>query len=184
MLLSLLLSCTIRHVESRSVVPPYSETDSRPLFLEPLNQKNKTLRSSESSINIYQKHRVTSLKTRKVQLTNLWNPMPRLNMHKCLQLFSPNSMVWCTEGLYLLLLLLKMERYCSVISSLKRFIINPWLQTGSWSRMLNQTLSGITYVSAGCMFYCWANSQHYGSSPTYATPVRFMTLWMVPGTGG
>ena len=39
--------------------------------------------------------------------------------------FPLNFMEWCTEGLYLLLLLLKMECYCSVISSLKRFIINP-----------------------------------------------------------
>jgi len=26
--------------------------------------------------------------------------------------------------------------------------------------MLNQTLSGINYVSPDCMFYCWANSHH------------------------
>lgn len=111
--------------------------------------------------------------------------MPRLNMHKSSALFPYTSWYGAqTEWLYLLLLLLKIECYCSVISSLTRFIINPSLQTGSWSRMLNQTLSGITYVSPGCMFYCWANSHHYRSSPTYTPPVRFMTLWMVQGTGG
>jgi len=54
MLLLLVLSLTLRRVEStRSVVPPPSETDPRPLFQELLNQK-EVLRYSEPSINIYQ----------------------------------------------------------------------------------------------------------------------------------